>query len=175
MHLHLRHRRRLLITCVVAMVIGGTVLGATQLAGRAGATTGRTLSAVPGPAQQALHSQYGITVASAATTASDVASDQAINAAKSSFGALGGDASSIVAVRVRFTDPHYGTVTEGPNNTVSPFNVNEDAWLVLIPHTTNFIYGPPGSAAPSAYTATLAVFVNARDGSVIEAQTIPDS
>ena len=173
MNLLCKHPRRALSIFAVAIVAGGAALGATELTGRATASLGTTLSGVPSPVQQALQAQYGITVANASPTASDTASSQAVAAATASFAELGGDATSTVAVRIRFTDPHYGAVTEGKNNTVSPYNVEKDAWLVLIPNTTNFIFAPPGSPAPSSYTATLAVFVDATTGNVIEAQTVP--
>lgn len=131
------------------------------------------VAGIPGTVSDQLAAQ-GMSLSPASTSADDVPASQAIEAAVTTYAFLGGDAGAVQALRVRYTDPNYGTIVDDTTGAVAPFSVDEDAWLVLIPDTTNFIFGPPSYTGPLTYTATLAVFVDAATGDVIQATTIAD-
>ena len=124
---------------------------------------------VPAVVQHELRAEL-ISVSPAVPASTDVAPARAIRIAVSWAPTLGGRPVGVRAFRVRYTDPYYGkTISTGG---VRPFNVNKAAWLVLIPNTINFISGPPSRKGPNTYRATLAVFVAATTGRVIQAITI---
>lgn len=116
----------------------------------------------------------GMSLSPASTSPDDVPASQAVEAAVTTYAFLRGGADAAQALRVRYTDPNYGTIVDETTGVVAPFNVDKDAWLVLIPDTTNFIFGPPSYTGPPTYNATLAVFVDAATGDVIQATTIAD-
>ena len=128
---------------------------------------------IPGSVADQLAAQ-GMSLSPASTNPDDVPASQAIDTAVTTYAFLGGYADAAQAVRVRYTDPNYGTIVDDTTGAVAPFNVDKDAWLVLIPDTTNFIFGPPSYTGPLTYKATLAVFVDATTGDVIQAIAIAD-
>jgi hypothetical protein len=121
-------------------------------------------------ARAELVAEYRITASLVPINPGDISAAQATAAAGAKYAVLGGDLSAAQAYRVQFTDPAYGTVSNDAAETITPFDVNKNAWLVLIPNTTNAIFDPRENG--KTYVATLAVFVDATSGDVIDGQTI---
>ena len=165
-------RTALRIGLVGALVFAGALGGYFMTAGAGKAAPSAAVpSQMPTSVTTALDEQ-GISVSAAPATPNDLPAAQAVRAAVSTYAFLDGEADAAQAFRVRYTDPAYGNITDEATGTVTPFNVDKDAWLVLIPNTTNYIYGPQSYTGPPTYSATLAVFVDASTGDVIEASTI---
>lgn len=121
-------------------------------------------------AQGDLSSTYGIETA-ASTQDVRVTQQQAVkNALTRMSRPLNAPAE---ATLVTVTDTHYVNHAQpGPG---VPVLANRPAWLVLIPNFSVPIvrpYKPGAPAGPGSYTATLAVFIDAHTGEVLEAASL---
>jgi hypothetical protein len=125
-------------------------------------------------AQPVLSNVYGIEMAAetSSTAGAAVSRQDAIdNALRHMSRPLNAAAD---AALVTFTDTHYTNVSQIGNGRV-PVLANRLAWLVLIPNFDVPIerpYRPGAPAAPTSYTATIGVFIDARTGEFLEAASI---
>jgi hypothetical protein len=155
------------------MLVAGAVGVFLAVTGLRSQTAQATLPPPFQAAQGALSSTYGIETAAAASTRDvTVTQQQAVrNALTKTSRPLNAPAE---ATLVTITDTHYVNHAR-PGGPGVPVLENRPAWLVLISNFSVPIVRPykPGAPAGQApYTATLAVFIDAHTGELLEAVTL---
>ena len=166
---HLLSRRRVALLLLAAGAVGVSLAVMAFRSHTAQATLPPPFQA----AQGALSSAYGIETAAAAQTRDvTVTQQQAVRNALTKMSRPLNAAAEATLVTV--TDTHYVNHAQ-PGAPGVPVLANRPAWLVLIPNFSVPIvrpYRPGDPAGPASYTATLAVFIDARTGDFLEAASL---
>lgn len=134
------------------------------------------LDAVNAKAMQGLSQRdFEVSTLEAGREQPAVSAEEAMERSAAEFGRPPGKGPNQMSL-VRYTNRvKAGEPLPDSGRKASTAFTNRLAWLLVIEDYVQPVFAPPGADLPDDYTTSLAVFIDARDGSFIEAVTIGDT